>query len=337
MQAPTILLAGNENPLGMPQAAREAATQAIAGAGRYPDPTGAVLVNALSRRLAMPPEAFVLGSGSCEVLTLAAQALVRPGERIVSSRNGFIVYRQAARLAHAQHTLVPERDYGHDLRAIRAAIDGATRLVFVANPNNPTGSFLPGGELLDFLQDVPPDVTVLLDEAYTEYLGAHERYDAIAWVRRLPNLLVTRTFSKAYGLAGLRVGYGVAQPALAARIEAIRPRYNLTAPALAAATAALGDEAFLARSVALNTAGRRQLELGFAQLGLRSLPSAGNFLMVDVGDGAAVHRALAGQGIHLSMLGPYGLPQWLRVTVGLPEQNTRVLQALQEQRLTATA
>jgi histidinol-phosphate aminotransferase len=326
--APVLQLAANENPLGMPPAAREAAAQAMAGADRYPDATGAQLKAALAARLGVPAGSVILGSGSCEILTMAAQALVQPGEGIVSSQYGFLVYGQAARLAHAAHTVVPARDFGHDLAAMAQALTASTRLVFIANPNNPTGTFLAGADVLAFLERVPPHVTVLLDEAYTEYLTPSQRYDAVGWVKRFPNLLVARTFSKAYGLAGLRIGYGIAQPALLARLEAVRPRFNVTSPALAAAAAALADEAFQARSHALNLAGRDQLGQGLQAMGLRCLPSAGNFVMVEVGDAAGLHRALLAKGIAVSTLDAYGLPRWLRISVGLPEQNTRVLQAV---------
>ncbi|MBA2964282.1 MULTISPECIES: histidinol-phosphate transaminase [Ramlibacter] len=330
-------LAANENPLGMPHGAQTAAQQALADAGRYPDGSGVQLKAALSARLGVAPEGIVLGSGSCEILTMAAQALVRPGEGIVSSQYGFLVYGQAARLAHAVHTVVPARDFGHDLAAMAQAIDAGTRLVFIANPNNPTGTFLAGDELQAFLRAVPAQVTVLLDEAYTEYLTPAQRYDAVGWVRQLPNLVVARTFSKAYGLAGLRVGYGIAQPALAARFEPVRPRFNLTGPALAAAAAALADDAFQARSHALNLAGREQLGQGLQALGLRCLPSAGNFVMVEAGDAAGLHRALLAQGIAVATLDAYGLPRWLRITVGLPEQNTRVLDAVRAFQSSAAA
>lgn len=324
----TLHLASNENPLGMPEGARQAAAHALAAADRYPDAEGAQLRAALSARLGVPPAWIVLGSGSSEILTLAAQALVKPAEGVVSSQYGFLVYAQAARLAHARHVVVPAREYGHDLRAMRQACDPDTRLVFVANPNNPTGSLLGGDELLEFIAAVPHEAVVLLDEAYTEYLAPQQRYDSIGWLRSHPNLLVARTFSKAYGLAGLRVGYGIAQPALAARLNALRPRFNVTAPALAAAAAALDDEGFRERSYRTNLQGREQLAAGLQALGLRTLPSAGNFVMVEVGDAAEVARALAAQGILVATLGPYGLPGWLRISVGLPDDNTRLLQAL---------
>jgi histidinol-phosphate aminotransferase len=243
-----ILLASNENPLGMPESARRAAASALEGAGNYPDSNGTALKNALAARLDVSPEWLTLGSGSSEILELAAQVSLKPGEGVVYSQYGFIVYAQATAHAHAHATVVPSRDFGHDLDAMRAAIGDDTKLVFVANPNNPTGTFIDAAPLLAFLQSVPAHVTVLLDEAYTEYLSPAQRYDSIEWVRRLPNLIVARTFSKAFGLAGLRIGYGVSQPALTARMNAQRPRFNVTTPAQAAAVAALGDAEFLART-----------------------------------------------------------------------------------------
>ncbi|CAN7684214.1 histidinol-phosphate transaminase [Variovorax sp. LjRoot130] len=325
-----ILLASNENPLGMPESARRAAAAAMEGAGNYPDSNGTALKHALASRLDVPMDWLTLGSGSSEILELAAQVSVKPGEGVVYSQYGFIVYAQAAAHAHARSTVVPARDFGHDLDAMRAAIGEDTRLVFVANPNNPTGTFIEAGPLLEFLQAVPAHVTVLLDEAYTEYLAPAQRYDSIAWVRRFPNLIVARTFSKAYGLAGLRIGYGVAQPALAARLNAQRPRFNVSTPAQAAAVAALADAAFLARSYQLNTIGRAQLANGLHELRLASIPSSGNFVMVQVGEGRTVHARLLAAGIEVSLLDNYGLPHWLRITVGLAEQNEAVLDALRD-------
>ena len=325
-----ILLASNENPLGMPESARRAAAAALEGAGNYPDSNGTVLKNALAARLDVPSDWLTLGSGSSEILELAAQVSLKPGEGVIYSQYGFVVYAQAAAHARAKSTVVPARDFGHDLEAMGAAIGEDTRLVFVANPNNPTGTFLEAGPLLDFLQAVPTHVTVLLDEAYTEYLAPAQRYDSIEWVRRFPNLIVARTFSKAYGLAGMRVGYGVSQPALASRMNAQRPRFNVSSPAQAAALAALADEAFLAQSYQLNMDGRAQLAAGLAELGLPTLPSSGNFLMVQVGDGQAICSRLLAAGIAVSTLDGSGLPQWLRITIGLPEQNRAVLAALRD-------
>lgn len=323
-----IQLASNENPLGMPESARRAAAAALQEAGNYPDANGAALKRALAARLDLPPDWIVLGSGSSEILTLAAQSLVAPGQGVVWSQYGFVVYGQAAALAHGKPVVVPARDHGHDLPAMLGAIDADTRLVFVANPNNPTGSFIDGPALLDFLARVPATVTVLLDEAYTEYLAPAQRYASMDWVRRFPNLIVARTFSKAYALAGLRVGYGIAQAELAARLNALRPRFNVTTPALAAAEAALADEAFVRQTYELNAAGRSELVAGLQRLGLHCLPASGNFVMVRVPDAQALHARLLQAGIAVATLGNYGLPEWLRITVGRPEQNRLLLQVI---------
>ncbi len=323
-----IHLASNENPLGMPAAARVAAARSLGHASLYPDGHGVALRQALASRLGVPIDWITLGSGSCEILTMAAQACVMPGEGIVWSQFGFLVYGQAATLVHAHRTLVPAYQFGHDLDAMLASIDSNTRLVFVANPNNPTGSLLDARALHDFIQSTPAHVTVLLDEAYTEYLTPEQHYDSMAWVRAHPNLILARTFSKAYGLAGLRVGYAVAQPALGQRLNAVRPRFNVTTPALAAACAALGDTAFLHQTTTNNITGRTHLAAGLAHLGLPCLPSAGNFVMAQFPDAPAMHTHLLAQGIEVSRLDPYGLPSWLRITVGLPDQIDTLLAAV---------
>lgn len=323
-----ILLASNENPLGMPASARQAVAEAMAGAGNYPDANGTALKQALAARLGVGTDCITLGSGSSEILELAAQVCVQPGQSVVYSQYGFIVYGQAAAHAHARATVVPSHDFGHDLAAMRAAIGADTRLVFVANPNNPTGNFIDAASLLAFLVQVPADVTVLLDEAYTEYLSPAQRYDSMDWVRRFPNLIVARTFSKAYGLAGLRIGYGVAQRALTARLNTRRPRFNVTTPAQAAALAALADADFLAQTYETNIAGRAQLTEGLQALGRRVLPSAGNFVLAHFGNAAAVHAALLAGGVEVSRLEPYGLAEWLRISVGLPAQNAQLLALL---------
>jgi histidinol-phosphate aminotransferase len=323
-----IPLASNENPLGMPESARRAAADALTGSALYPDGTGAELKAALSARLDVPPDWLTLGSGSCEILTMAAQACVQPGQGVVWSQYGFLVYGQAAALAGGRPAVVPAQDFGHDLVAMRAAVDADTRLVFVANPNNPTGNLLDPGHLHDFIAGMPAQVTVLLDEAYTEYLTPAQRYDSMAWVRSCPNLIVARTFSKAYGLAGMRVGYGVAQAALSQKLNAVRPRFNVTTPALAAAQAALADTDFQHRTYALNLAERSVLAEGLAAAGLTVRPSAGNFLMVQFPDAPAMHAHLRLQGIDVSTLLPYGLASWLRITTGLPEHNRALLSAV---------
>jgi histidinol-phosphate aminotransferase len=224
--------------------------------------------------------------------------------------------------------------YGHDLDAMLKAIEPDTRLVFIANPNNPTGTFIEGPVLEAFLDKVPKSVVVVLDEAYTEYLPAEKRYDSIEWVRRYPNLLVSRTFSKAYGLAGLRIGLAIAQPALTDLLNRLRQPFNVNTVAQAAAVAALRDDAFLEKSAALNAAGYRQLTQAFEKLGLEYVPSFGNFVLVRVGHddsaGARVNVELLKQGVIVRPVGNYGLPQWLRVTVGLPEENAAFIAALEK-------
>jgi histidinol-phosphate aminotransferase len=323
-----ILLAANENPRGMPPSAQAAVLAALAQAGAYPDPDGTALKAALASRLDVASNCITLGSGSCEILELVAHVCVAPGQSVVQSQYGFIVYGQVTEHAHARGIVVPARDFGHDLGAMRAAIEADTRLVFVANPNNPTGTFIDGPRLRAFIESVPAHVTVLLDEAYTEYLEPAQRYDSTAWLRSFPNLVIARTFSKAYGLAGLRIGYGLASPEITARMNARRPRFNVTAPALAAAQAALADAAWLAETYRINAEGRASLTQALTAMGLTVAPSSGNFVMVRMPDAKATHARLLAQGIAVSPLANYGLPDWLRISIGLPKQHAALLAAL---------
>lgn len=332
-EAGIVKLASNENPLGMPESARTAVAAAVAELGRYPDANGFALKGALSARFGVPADWLTLGNGSNDILELAAHALVEPGQSIVYAEYSFAVYALATQEIGARAIEVPARDYGHDLDAMAAAIAPDTRLVFIANPNNPTGTFLPAAQLEAFLQRVPRDVVVVLDEAYNEYLDADQQYDAIAWVRRYPNLMVSRTFSKAYGLAGLRIGYAVAQPELTDLLNRIRQPFNVNSVAQAAAIAALADTDFLHRSAQLNRSGKRQLTEAFDRLGLEYVPSSGNFVLVRVGDddgaGARVNLALLKQGVIVRPVGNYNLPRWLRVTIGLAEENAAFIAALE--------
>ncbi|MDQ0142529.1 histidinol-phosphate transaminase [Cupriavidus necator] len=332
-EAGIVKLASNENPLGMPESARIAVAAAVAELGRYPDANGFALKGALSARFGVPADWLTLGNGSNDILELAAHALVEPGQSIVYAEYSFAVYALATQEIGARAIEVPARDYGHDLDAMAAAIAPDTRLVFIANPNNPTGTFVPAARIEAFLQRVPRHVVVVLDEAYNEYLDADQQYDAIAWVRRFPNLMLSRTFSKAYGLAGLRIGYAVAQPELTDLLNRIRQPFNVNSVAQAAAIAALADADFLGRSAALNRDGKRQLTQAFDRLGLEYVPSSGNFVLVRVGDddgaGARVNLALLKQGVIVRPVGNYNLPRWLRVTIGLPEENAAFIAALE--------
>jgi histidinol-phosphate aminotransferase len=325
-----VKLASNENPLGMPESARRAIEAALPELGRYPDSNGFELKASLSRRLGVPAEWITLGNGSNDILEAAAAVMLAPGRSCVYAQHSFAVYPLATLARGARSIVVPAREFGHDLGAMLAAIDADTRLVFVANPNNPTGTFVGAYAMAEFLARVPPQVVVVLDEAYNEYLAPELRHPSIDWVRRFPNLLVSRSFSKAYGLAGLRVGYGVAQPELTDLLNRVRQPFNCNSLAQAAAVAALADEAFVARSVEVNRQGMAQLTAAFDALGLRYLPSFGNFVLVQVGDGAAVYQGLLKRGVIVRPVANYGLPQWLRVTIGLAEENDRFIAALRE-------
>ncbi len=329
-----IKLASNENPLGMPASAKQAMLEAMAEVGRYPDSNGFELKAAITARYGVPSEWITLGNGSNDILELAAHAFVQPAQSVIYAQYSFAVYALATQALGARAIVVPAKNYGHDLVAMAQSITSDTRLIFIANPNNPTGTFVPAGEIETFLKSVPSRIVVVLDEAYNEFLAPELQYDSIAWVKRYPNLLVSRTMSKAYGLAGLRVGFGIAQPALTDLLNRVRQPFNVNSLAQAAAVAALKDSAFLAKSAEMNVAGYRQLTQAFDKMDLGYVPSFGNFVLVRVGSddnaGARVNLALLKQGIIVRPVGNYGLPQWLRVSIGLPEENAAFIEALQK-------
>lgn len=325
-----VKLASNENPLGMSVRARDAAITAIGEISRYPDGGAFALKKALCARFGVQPAQLVIGNGSNDILELASQAFLAPGLSAVYSRHAFAVYPLATNARGARGIEVAAKNFGHDLDAMAAAIEPQTRVVFIANPNNPTGTFVPGAELEAFLAKVPRHVLVVLDEAYTEYLAPEQRYDSIAWLARFPNLLVSRTFSKAYGLAGLRVGYAIAHPEVADLMNRVRQPFNVSSVALAAAEAALDDDEFLARSAEVNRRGMAQLVAAFRELGLEWIPSAGNFVTFKVGDAIGVNQALLRQGVIVRPIAAYGMPHWLRVSIGLPEENARFIDALRQ-------
>lgn len=331
-EAAIVKLASNENPLGMPASAKAAMQQAFDELARYPDSNGFDLKAAITATFDVPADWITLGNGSNDILELAARALVKAGESAVYSQYSFAVYPLATQAVGARAIVVPAKDFGHDLDAMAAAIAPDTKLVFVANPNNPTGTFIEGDKIAAFLAKVPPQVVVVLDEAYTEYLPADKRYDALGWIRKYPNLIVSRTFSKAYGLAGLRVGFGLAQPVLTDLLNRIRQPFNVNSLAQAAAVAALGDAEYLRRSAEINTEGYRQITAAFAAMGIEFVPSYGNFVLfragTDDGAGARVNLALLKRGIIVRPVGNYGLPQWLRVSIGLPQENVAFIEAL---------
>ena len=327
-EADIVKLASNENPLGVSPRARAAIAARLDELALYPDGNGFELKSALAARLGVDIDRVVLGNGSNDVLELAARAFLGPATSAVYSEHGFAVYPLAIQAAGARGIMAPARDFGHDLAAMRAAIVADTRLVFIANPNNPTGTLLAPEALHDFIASLPAGVAVVLDEAYGEYLDANTRPPSIEWLAEFPNLILTRTFSKAYGLAGLRVGYALAHAGVADLLNRVRQPFNVNSLALAAAAAALDDEDFLARSKTVNDTGMAQLLAGCARLGLKHIPSHGNFVCVEVGDAARVFQALLRRGVIVRPVGNYGLPAFLRVSIGLPEQNARFLAAL---------
>lgn len=326
--ATIIKLASNENPRGPSPRVQAAIVAALGGVTRYPDGNGFALKAALAKRLHVPPEQIVLGNGSNDVLELTTLAFLRPGDHAVYSEYAFIVYPLATQARGALGIEVPAKDHAHDLEAMRAAITSRTRMVFIANPNNPTGTWLPGRAVESFIASVPQDVIVVLDEAYNEFLDPSERADSTAWVGRFPNLVVSRTFSKAHGLAALRVGYGVMNAAVADLLNRVRQPFNVNTLAQTAAIAALDDVDYVEESRRLNREGMRQLETGLAALSIRYVPSHGNFILIEVGDAERVNQALLRQGVIVRPVANYALPQWLRVTVGLPGENARFLSAL---------
>ena len=324
-----IKLASNENPLGPSPRAIEAVTAALPELALYPDGNGYALKTALARRFGLTREHIVLGNGSNDVLELVARTFLGPESSAVYSEHAFAVYPLVTQATGATGIEVPARAFAHDLEAMLAALRPDTRVLFLANPNNPTGTLLDGAILLQALEQVPPRVLVVLDEAYTEYLAPAQRYDAVAWLSRLPNLLVSRTFSKAYGLAGLRVGFGLAHPEVIDLLNRVRQPFNVNALALVAAEAALGDHDFLERTRTVNAEGMAQLEAGFTRLGLPTIPSCGNFMAVEVGDAGRIYQSLLRQGIIVRPVASYGMPRHLRVTVGLPGENAACLAALE--------
>lgn len=321
-----VKLASNENPLGMSPRAKAAMEKAIASLERYPDDFE--LKSALASHSGLGMERIVLGNGSNDVLDLIARVFLAPGRSTVFSEHAFAVYPLASLSAGAELIAVPAKEYGHDLDAMRAAIRPDTRLIWIANPNNPTGTFLPYPHLKSFLQAVPKDVVVVLDEAYNEYIPPGDRVDTTAWLAEFPNLVVTRTFSKIYGLAGLRIGYGLASADIADLMNRVRQPFNCNNLALAAATAALDDHQFVARSHALNREGMEQIVAGLKRAGLSYIPSHGNFLTFTAGDAASLNQKLLARGVIVRPLGGYGMPEWLRVTIGTAAENQRFLEAL---------
>ena len=341
----SIKLASNENPLGPPPAAVEAARTCLGEIELYPDGEGYALKQRLAERLGVAREQITLGNGSNELLVMLAETFLEPDREAIYDQHAFVIYPLATRATGATGRVArslpadhPSQPLGHDAVAFADCLRPRSRLMFIANPNNPTGSWITQADLRQLLEQVPRDVIVVLDEAYAEYVTDPDYPDGLTLVNEFPNLVVTRTFSKIYALAGLRLGYAVSHPAMAELLNRIRQPFNTSSVAQAAALAALADHDHVRRSRELNTAGLAQLADGLAALGLRPLPSQGNFLLVEVGAGASdCYEALLRAGIIVRPVANYGLPGYLRMTVGLPEQNQRLLDALGSWREQAAA
>ena len=330
-----IKLASNENPYGASPHALAAMQRALGEAWLYPDGSGHVLKNRLAAKLGLDVAQITLGNGSNDLLVLLAEAFLRPGLEAIYSQYAFAVYPIAVQATGASGVVTPANPpdsampLGHDLAAMARAITSRTRLIFIANPNNPTGTWVPASGLKSFLASVPSHALVALDEAYFEYTDGLGLQDGIQWLAEFPNLVVLRTFSKAYGLAGLRVGYALAHPSVADVMNRVRQPFNVNSVALAAATAALDDMEFVARSYALNLQGMKQIEEGARALGLNYIPSHGNFITVRVGKAPEIYKRLLKRGVIVRPVGGgYGLNEHLRVTVGTAAENERFLGAL---------
>ena len=325
-----VKLASNENPLGVSPKARMAMEDALEDIARYPDGNGFALRDAVSGKFGVAPGQIVFGNGSNDILELAARAFLTVDSEAIYAQHAFAVYALVTQAVGAKGVVVPAKDFGHDLPAMLAAITDKTRMIFVANPNNPTGTLLGKAELLDFLRQVPARVLVVLDEAYDEYLSDTLKSESIGWLGEFPNLIISRTFSKAYGLAGLRIGFGLGAAAVVDIMNRVRQPFNVNSVAQVAAVASLQDDAFVERSRALNQAGMLQVTRGLEALGLDYIPSFGNFVSFRIADAAGVYKKLLQSGVIVRPIANYEMPDYLRVSIGLFDENARFLEVLQQ-------
>ena len=332
-----VKLASNENPLGLSAKVKAAISDdaVLSELTRYPDGAGFDLKTKLSQHYSINPEQITLGNGSNDVLNLVGLSYINDKCSVVFSQHAFVVYPIMTQFLGARAIAVPAKEYGHDLDAMLAAIDSDTSVVFIANPNNPTGTWLSHAQVTAFMNKVPAHVMVVLDEAYSEYIAdvGNSYADGLALVAQYPNLILTRTFSKAFGLAGLRVGFSVSSSDVANVLNRVREPFNVNSLAQLAATTVLDDLEYLAQGVQVNNAGRLQIETALTQLGFEFIPSQGNFISFDVSaiagvDGLAVYQLLLERGVIVRPITPYGLPQHLRVSIGLESENAVFIQAL---------
>lgn len=329
-EADIVKLASNENPLGMSPKAMMAVEDAIEDIARYPDGNAFALREAVSAKYGVAANQIVFGNGSNDILELAARAFLQPGDEAIYSQHAFAVYPLVTQAVGAKGVVVPAKDFAHDLDGFLDAITPKTKLIFIANPNNPTGTLIKKDALKAFLDAAPGHVLILLDEAYDEYLNEVDKSEAIDWLAQYPNLIISRTFSKAYGLAGLRVGFGLMQAEVADIMNRVRQPFNVNSIAQAAAIASLADDDFVARSYAANQAGMSQLTQGLHKLGLEYIPSYGNFVSFKVKNAPQVNQKLLQNGVIVRPVANYEMPDYLRVSVGLFSENAKFLQVLEK-------
>lgn len=331
-----IKLASNENPLGPSPKAVAAMQAVLPDVWLYPDGNGFALKQKLAALHGVELSQLTLGNGSSEPLEFIVRAFVQPGDEVLFSEHSFAIYPIITQAVGGVGVAAPAKEWGYDLDALQQRITDKTRVIFIANPNNPTGSWLAGDKLESFIAAVPHNIIVVMDEAYYDYashpaMGAEGYPNAIEWLEKYPNLMVTRTFSKSYALAGLRVGYSVSHPQVADLMNRVRPPFNVNNLAMSAAIAALDDKEHLRQSVEMNSAGLKQLTTAFDDMRLSFIPSVGNFICVDVErNGESVFEALLREGVIVRPVANYGMPTHLRVTVGRPDENTRFLAALKK-------
>ncbi len=327
-----VKLASNENPLGPSPKALDAIRKEFDELTRYPDGAGFELKKTLCKKLGTSPEQLTLGNGSSDILDFIVRVFVNDGDDVVFSEHAFAIYGLVAKMVGANCIVTPAKNYGHDLEAMASAITDRTKIVFVTNPNNPTGTWNSKNELITFLKSVPTHVIVLLDEAYFEYVHEADYPNGIELLNSYPNLVITRTFSKAYGLASLRVGYGISSAELADLMNRVRPPFNVDSFALAAANATLQDEAYVKASIALNDEGMAYLTSEFDRLNLGYIPSVGNFISFKVPNGSdsmTVYADLLGKGVIVRPVANYGMPEYLRVSIGTMAENRVFIAALE--------
>jgi histidinol-phosphate aminotransferase len=324
-----VKLASNENPLGMSPKAREVILKSIDEIYRYPDGNAFKLKNALSLKFHLNPDSLIFGNGSNDILELAARTFLKVGDEVIFSQHAFAVYSLVTQAVGATGVKVPAYDFSHDLKKMLDAITSKTKMIFIANPNNPTGTLISKDELKAFLIKVPQQIIVVLDEAYDEYLDDKNKSVSFSWLHEFFNLIISRTFSKAYGLAGLRIGFGASNPEIIQFMNRVRQPFNVNSLAQDAAVASLMDDAFVSESKILNNNGKKQLESAFQKLHLEFIPSFGNFISFKVDKASKVYEALLRSGVIVRPVANYEMPDYLRVSIGLKEENERFIQALE--------